>query len=157
MDIIPWRPFGGELSSLRQEMDRLWDRFVGESPLARRITGEWWPTVDVSETKDNFVIKAELPGMDEKDVSVTISGDVLTIKGEKKKEEEEKDEQHYRVERYYGSFQRSFQLPSSVKADKIEADFEKGILKVTLPKVEEAKKKEVKIKVKTGQTGKSTK
>jgi HSP20 family protein len=157
MDIIPWRPFGGELSSLRQEMDRLWDRFVGESPLARRITGEWWPTVDVSETKDNFVIKAELPGMDEKDVSVTISGDVLTIKGEKKKEEEEKDEQHYSVERYYGSFQRSFQLPSSVKADKIEADFEKGILKVTLPKVEEAKKKEVKIKVKTGQTGKSTK
>jgi HSP20 family protein len=153
MDMIPWRPFGGELSSLRQEMDRLWDRFVGESPLARRITGEWWPTVDVSETKDNFVIKAELPGIDEKDVSVTISGDVLTIKGEKKKEEEEKDEHHYRAERYYGSFQRSFQLPSSVKADKIEADFDKGILKVTLPKVEEAKKKEVKIKVKTERKG----
>jgi HSP20 family protein len=153
MDMIPWRPFGGELSSLRQEMDRLWDRFVGESPLARRITGEWWPTVDVSETKDNFVIKAELPGIDEKDVSVTISGDVLTIKGEKKKEEEEKDEHHYRAERYYGSFQRSFQLPSSVKADKIEADFDKGILKVTLPKVEEAKKKEVKIKVKTEKKG----
>ena len=103
------------------------------------------------------MIKAELPGIDEKDVSVTISGDVLTIKGEKKKEEEEKDEHHYRVERYYGSFQRSFQLPNSVKADKIEADFEKGILKVTLPKVEEAKKKEVKIKVKTKKTGKSTK
>jgi len=157
MDIIPWKPFGGELSSLRQEMDRLWDRFVGESPLARRITGDWWPTVDVSEAKDNFIIKAELPGMDDKDVSVTISGDVLTIKGEKKKEEEEKDEHHYRAERYYGSFQRSFQLPSSVKTDKIEADFDKGILKVTLPKVEEAKKKEVKIKVKTGKTGKSSK
>jgi len=138
-------------------MDKLWDRFVGESPLARRITGEWCPTVDVSETKDNFVIKAELPGMDDKDVSVTISGDVLTIKGEKKREEEEKDEHHYRAERYYGSFQGSFQLPNSVKADKIEADFEKGILKVTLPKVEEAKKKEVKIKVKTGKTGQSTK
>jgi len=157
MDIIPWRPFGGELGSLRQEMDRLWDRFVGESPLARRIYGEWSPTVDVSEAKDNFIIKAELPGIDEKDVSVTISGDVLTIKGEKKKEEEEKDEHHYRVERYYGSFQRSFQLPNSVKADKIEADFDKGILKVTLPKVEEAKKKEVKIKVKTKKTGKSAK
>jgi HSP20 family protein len=88
-------------------MDRLWDRFVGETSLGRRITGEWWPTVDVSETKDNFVIKAELPGIDEKDVSVAISGDVLTIKGEKKKEEEEKDEHHYRAERYYGSFQRS--------------------------------------------------
>ena len=157
MEIIPWRPFGGELSSLRQEMDRLWDRFVGELPLARRISGEWSPTVDVSEAKDNFIIEAELPGIDEKDVSVTISGDVLTIKGEKKKEEEEKDEHHYRAERYYGSFQRSFQLPNSVKADKIEADFEKGILKVTLPKVEEAKKKEVKIKVKTKKTGKSVK
>ena len=148
MEIIPWRPFGGELSSLRQEMDRLWDRFVGETPLAHRAGEEWWPTVDASETKDNFIIKAELPGVEEKDVSVALSGDVLTIKGEKKKEEEEKDEHHYRAERYYGSFQRSFQLPSSVKADKIEADFEKGILKVTLPKVEEAKKKEVKIKVK---------
>jgi len=157
MDIIPWRPFGGELSSLRQEMDRLWDRFVSESPLARRITGEWWPTVDVSETKDNFMIKAELPGMDEKDVNVTISGDVLIIKSEKKKEEEENDEHHYRAERYYDSFQRSFQLPGSIKADKIEADFDKGILKVTLPKVEEAKKKEITVKVKTGKTGKSAK
>jgi len=157
MEIIPWRPPGGEFGSLRREMDDLWRRFFGETPLTRRAGEEWWPTVDVSETKDNFMIKAELPGMDEKDVSVTISGNVLTIKGEKKKEEEEKDEHHYRAERYYGSFQRSFQLPSSIKADKIEADFEKGILKVTLPKVEEAKKKEVKIKVKTGKTGKSTK
>jgi len=157
MEIIPWRPFGGEVGSLRREMDDLWRRFFGETPLAHWAGEEWWPTVDVSETKDNFMIKAELPGMDEKDMSVTISGNVLTIKGEKKKEEEEKDEHHYRAERYYGSFQRSFQLPSSIKADKIEADFEKGILKVTLPKVEEAKKKEVKIKVKTGKTGKSTK
>jgi len=108
MDIIPWRPFGGELSSLRQEMDRLWDRFVGETPFVRRITGEWWPTVDVSETKDNFMIKAELPGMDEKDVNVTISGDVLIIKGERKKEEEDKDKHHYRAERYHDSFQRPF-------------------------------------------------
>ena len=95
--------------------------------------------------------------MDDKDVSVTISGDMLTIKGEKKKEGEEKDEHHYRTERYYGSFQRSFQLPNSIKADNIEAEFGKGILNVTLHKVEEAKKKEVKIKVKTGKAGKSAK
>ena len=151
MEIIPWRPIGRELSSLHQEMDRLWDRFVGETPLVRRITGEWWPTVDVSESKDNFIIKAELPGMDASDVNVSVSGNVLTIKGEKKKEEEEKDEHHYRAERYYGSFQRSFQLPASVQADKVEAAFEKGVLKVTLPKVEEAKKKEVEIKVKQPQ------
>jgi len=151
MEIIPWRPIGRELSSLHQEMDRLWDRFVGETPLVRRITGEWWPTVDVSESKDNFIIKAELPGMDASDVNVSVSGNVLTIKGEKKKEEEEKDEHHYRAERYYGSFQRSFQLSASVQADKVEAAFEKGVLKVTLPKVEEAKKKEVEIKVKQPQ------
>ena len=126
MDIIPWSPFSSELSSLRQEMDRLWDRFVGESPLARRISGEWWPTVDVSEAKDNFMIKEELPGMDEKDVNVSISGNVFTIKGEKKKEEEEKDKHHYCAERYYGSFQRSFRLPTSVQADKVEAAFDKG-------------------------------
>ena len=126
MEIIPWRPLGGELSSFRKEMDKLQDRFFGKSPLARRITGEWWPTVDVSETKDNFMIKTELPGINEKDVSVTISGDVLIIKGEKKKEEEEKDEHHYRAERYYGSFQRSFRLPTSVQADKVEAAFDKG-------------------------------
>jgi HSP20 family protein len=154
MDIIPWRPIGRELDSLRQEMDRLWDRFVGETPLVRRITGEWWPTADVSETKDNFVIKAELPGMDASDVSVSISGNMLNIKGEKKKEEEEKDEHHYRTERYYGSFQRSFQLPSGVKPEKIGATFEKGILKITLPKVEEAKKKEIKIKVKENKPSK---
>jgi len=149
MEIIPWRPIGRELSSLHQEMDRLWDRFVGETPLVRRITGEWWPTVDVSETKDNFVIKAELPGMDANDVNVSVSGNVLTVKGEKRKEEEEKDEHHYRAERYYGSFQRSFQLPSSMQAEKVEATFDKGVLRVILPKVEEAKKKEIKIKVKT--------
>ena len=149
MEIIPWRPIGRELSSLHQEMDRLWDRFIGETPLVRRITGEWWPTVDVSETKDNFVIKAELPGMDASDVNVSVSGNVLTIKGEKRKEEEEKDEHHYRAERYYGSFQRSFQLPSSMQAEKVEATFDKGVLRVILPKVEEAKKKEIKIKVKT--------
>ena len=126
MEIIPWRPLGGERGSLRRGMHDLWRRFFGETPPAHRAGEEWWPTVDISEAKDNFMIKAELPGMDEKDVSVTISGDVLIIKGEKKKEEEEKDEHHCRAERYYGSFQRSFQLPNSVKADRIEAEFDKG-------------------------------
>jgi HSP20 family protein len=148
MELVPWRPFGGELSSLRREMDDLWNRFFGETPLARRLTEEWWPSVDVSESKDTFIIKAELPGLDAKDVEVSVSGNVLTLKGEKKKEEEEKDEHHYRAERYYGSFQRSFQLPANVKADKVEAAFEKGVLKVTLPKVEEAKKKQIEVKVK---------
>ena len=86
--------------------------------------------------------------LEAKDVNVSISGDILTIKGTKKAIEEEKDEHYHRVERYSGSFQRVFQLPSGVKADKIEANFDKGVLKVTLPKVEEAQKKEIEIKVK---------
>lgn len=147
MELMPWRPFGG-LTSLRREMDDLWDRFFGEKPVPTRFTGEWLPSVDVSETEDKVLIKAELPGLDAKDVSVSMSGDLLTIKGEKKKEEEEKDEHHHYIERYYGSFQRSFRLPVNIQSDKIEASFEKGVLKVILPKAEEAKKKEIEIKVK---------
>ena len=136
------------MSPFRKEMDRLLDRFSGEAPFARTFTEMWSPSVDISETKDDFVVKAELPGMEAKDVNVSISGEVLTIKGEKKAEEEEKDEHYHRVERYSGSFQRVFQLSSGVKADKIEANFDKGVLKVTLPKVEEAKKKKIEVKVK---------
>jgi len=150
MELVPWRPFGEEIGSLRREMDNIWNRFFGETPLARRVAGEWWPSVDMSETRDSFIVKTELPGLDAKDVNVSISGDILTIKGEKKREEEEKDEHHYRAERYYGSFERSFKLPSSVQADKVEATFEKGVLKISLPKVEEAKKKQIEVKVKEG-------
>ena len=120
MELMRWRPFG-ELSSLRRELDRLWNRVFGETSLARTFAEEWSPRVDLSEIKDSFVVKAELPGVESKDVSVNISGNVLTIKGEKKKEVEGKDEQHHYVERYCGSFQRSFQLPANVKTDKIEA------------------------------------
>lgn len=147
MELTPWRPFG-ELSPFRKEMDRLWNRFLGETSFAKTFDEMWSPSVDISETKDDFVVKAELPGMEAKDLNVSISGDVLTIKGEKKAEEEEKDEHYHRVERYSGSFQRVFQLPSGVKADKIEANFDKGVLKVILPKVEEAKKKKIEVKVK---------
>jgi len=148
MELIPWRPFGMEIGALRKEMDDLFNRFLGEFPLTRRMAEEWRPSVDISETKNNFVVKAELPGLEAKDVNVSISGDMLTIKGEKKKEEEEKDEHHHYVERYYGSFQRTFQLPNTVKTDKIDATFEKGVLKVTLPKKPEAKKKDIEITIK---------
>ena len=105
-------------------------------------------SVDISETEDKILIKAELPGLDTKDVNVSISGDILIIKGEKKKEEEEKDEHHHYIERYSGSFQRSFRLPVNIQTDKVKADFDKGVLKVTLPKAEETKKKDIEIKVK---------
>ena len=147
MELVPWKPFG-ELTSLRKEMENLWNRFLGESPALRTFREDWLPPVDISETEDKLVIKAEMPGLDPKDVDVSISADVLTIKGEKKKKEEEKGEHYHCVETYSGSFQRSFRLPHNVKTDKIEATFDKGVLKITLPKTEEAKKKEVKIRVK---------
>lgn len=147
MDLVPWKP-SGELASLRKEMDKVWSRFFGETSFPGFISQEWMPSVDISETKDTLLVKAEIPGMDVKDVSVTVSGDILTIKGEKKREEEKKDEHYYCSERYCGSFQRSIRLPVNIIAEKVEATFEKGVLQVTLPKTEEAKKKEIKIKVK---------
>jgi HSP20 family protein len=146
MELVPWSPFR-ELSTFRREMDRLYDRFFGEEPFGRRFIGEWTPSVDVSETKNEVLVKAELPGLEAKDIEVNISGDLLNIKGEKKKEEEEKDEHHHYVERYYGTFERSLKLPFNVKTEKVEATFDKGVLKVKLPKTEEAKKKEIKIKI----------
>ena len=144
MELVPWRPFRA-LGSFYGEMDRLRERWFGERPLVKALTEKWLPSVDISETKDDFIVKAELPGLEAKDVNVSISGDLLIIKGEKKKDEEEKDEHHYIVERYSGSFQRVFQLPAAVKSDKLVETFEKGVLKMTLPKVEETKKKEIKI------------
>jgi len=147
MEIIPWKPFG-EVSSLRKEMDNLWNSFLGETAFPRSFSNDWLPSVDVSETDDQLVIKAELPGLDAKDVNVSISGDLLTVKGEKKKEEERKDEHFHSSERFYGSFQRSFRLPSNIKTDEVDATFNKGILELTLRKTAESKKKEIEIKVK---------
>jgi len=147
MELVPWKPFK-EVSTLRKEMDNLLSKFFGKPSLAEAFGEEWSPTLDVSETGNSIIVKAELPGLEAKDIDVSLSGDLLTIKGEKRKEEEEKGEQYHYSERYYGSFQRSFRLPTTIKSDKIEASFEKGVLKITLPKTEEAKKKEIKIKVK---------
>jgi len=143
-EIMPFRA-RRELENLRREMDRLWESFFGERALEPAET--WFPALDVTETKDNIVVKAELPGIDPKDVEISLSGNVLTIKGEKKQEKEEKDENYHLVERRYGSFLRSIKLPVEVQEDKIEASCKNGVLKVVLPKSEKAKKKEIKIKV----------
>ena len=145
MQIVPWTRFG-ELSPLRREMDDVWNRFFGETRLPRIFAREWLPSVDISETKDNLVVKAELPGLEARDIDVSVSGDVLTIKGQKKAEEEKKDELYHCRERYAGSFQRSLRLPVGVKGDKIEATFKNGVLNITIPKAEEAKKKQIEIK-----------
>jgi len=145
-ELTNWRPF--EFDRIREEMDRLWDSFSEGRPVRRSEDGrEWLPSVDVSETKNDLVIKAELPGLDPKDIDISMNNGYLAIKGEKKHEKEEKDENDHLIERSYGAFTRSVQLPREVQSDKITASFKNGILRITLPKSEEAKKKEIKIKV----------
>lgn len=137
----------GELSRLRREVDRMWEDFFGPRGWGLRPwEGEWAPAIDVSETADKVEIKAEVPGIDPKEINITLTGDVLTIKGEKKSEREETKESYHLVERSYGSFSRSLTLPAAVEVDKIDARYEKGVLTVTCPKKEEVKPKAIEIK-----------
>lgn len=102
MDLVPWKPFRDELSAFRKEMDRLWNRAFGEAAPGKVFETEWQPSADIVETAENITVKAELPGLEQKDIEVTLSGDLLTIKDEKKKEEEKKDEKYHCTERFYG-------------------------------------------------------
>ena len=131
--LMPW-------TGLKQEMDRLFDRF-GLEPWAELPTalGDWAPSLDVSETKEAFVVKAETPGMESKDIQVSLQENMLTIKGEKRQEKEDKDERYHRVERAYGAFARSVRLPVAVDGSKVTAAFKNGLLTVTLPKTPGAK------------------
>jgi HSP20 family protein len=149
-DLWDWRPF----EALRRQLDRFFD----EAPLQRR-TGEMepfnfmgWqgtPPVDFVERDNDYEVTAELPGLDQKDVEVTLSNGALVIHGEKKMEREEKNEGMFFSERRYGSFKRSFRLPENVDVDKIAASFDKGVLKVTLPKSGHTKSEEKKIEIAT--------
>jgi HSP20 family protein len=118
-DLIPWRR-GGELTGFGPEMDRLFDRFFEAWPFKLPAEGrEWAPSVDVSETAKDVVVKAEIPGMHPKDIDVSVHGDVLTLRGERKKEHEEKGESFHRIERSYGAFSRSIRLPAEIDAGKV--------------------------------------
>ena len=132
---------------MRHEMDRRLERFFGEPSGVERPAGLWTPRTNVTEADDRLTITAELPGLEAKDVDVSISGDMLTIKGEKRQEKEEKDENHHVVERTYGAFSRMVRLPAPVAADKIKASFKNGVLTVNLPKTEEAKQKAISVTV----------
>src|SRR5262250_1302100 len=146
-------------NSFRGEMDRLFDRFG--FPSLRRvfdIEPSWRPAssfsfsapaIDMSEDDKAYRISAELPGIDATDIDVSVSGDTLILKGEKRQEKDEKGKNYHFSERSYGSFQRSFQLPSSIDRDKVAADFSKGVLTITLPKRAETQKPQKKIDVKS--------
>ena len=139
-EIGPWRPFG-EMVTLRDAMDRLFEESVVTPAKAGGM-----PKINVKETKDAVIVKAELPGVAEEDVTVEVADNIMTISGEKKEEKEEKDEGFYHKEMYTGSFTRSFTLPSEVKSEKAEAEMDNGILTITVPKV--APKQAAKIAVK---------
>jgi HSP20 family protein len=149
-----WRPFGTvsrwepfrELQEIQQEMNRLFDSFFGR-PATVSAERTWFPLCDMWETKDDLYVAFELPGVREKDIQLTITGDLLTVKGERRWEREQRDDSYHRLERVYGKFERSVPLPVSVQADKVKATYRDGVLEIRLPKAEEVKPKEIKIDV----------
>ncbi len=151
-----YRPRSMRRWNLAEEMDRMMeDPFFSDWPffrlMWRRTPGDdmaWVPAVEMYEKDNNFVIKAELPGVKKEDVDISVTGDTLTIKGERKSSKEVKKEDYHRCESRYGSFTRSIMLPASVDADKVEASYENGILEIQVPKAKEAMPTKVEIKVK---------
>ncbi len=145
-ELSSWTPFR-DLVNMQREIGRVFDGLFPEYDAENAVIAQWAPRVDVSENKDAYLIKAELPGVNRNDVKITLHDNILTIKGEKKEEKEEKDVNVHRIERSFGVFERAFSLPLSVKSDKIDASFKDGVLSITLPKAEEAKPKEIEVKV----------
>ncbi len=147
-ELINTNPFK-DVEETRSEMDRFWDTFLFGVPQKRDLweEAEWLPAVDVAETKNEIIVNVEVPGMDPKEFDISLSGGILTISGEKKEEKVDEEENCHLIERRYGTFTRSILLPQEVESDKIRASYENGILTITVPKIEEAIRKEIKIKV----------
>ena len=149
-----WRPFGAadrwepfrNVSDIQGEVNRLFDTLLGR-PMTGPRGRAWLPPVDMHETKDDLVLNVELPGVSEKDVTVSITGDLLSIKGERRWNDEAKDRQYLHTERVYGQFERLVQLPMAVQADKVKASYRDGVLQITLPKAEEFKPREIEIDI----------
>ena len=150
MTLVRWEPFHN-LSSIQGRMNRIFDEAFRGQPSGSEddwaLGGTWAPAVDIFEHEGNIVLKAELPGLDPKDVDIRVENNVLSLRGERKFEGEVKRENCHRVERAYGTFSRSFTLPNVVDTEKIEADYRDGVLQVTLPQKEEAKPKQIQIAV----------
>jgi len=141
-----WEPFR-EMTSLRDAMDRLFeDSFVRPSRLLMEGEGRETVALDMYQTDNEVVVKASLPGFKPEEVDITITGDILTIKGEHKEEKETKEKDYFYKERRYGSFSRSVRIPAEIKSEEAEAAFDNGELTLTLPKAEEAKPKQIKVK-----------
>ena len=154
LDLMPWRrheieaPRKRPAAHLWSEIDDLFERFVGEKGgLGLATTKKFQPAFDFSETDSEFIIKAEVPGIDPHDVDISLSGDLLTIKGEKKEEKEESGDGFRRTERSFGSFSRTIRLPGEVREEGVKAEYKHGVLDLRLPKAESAKRRSVKIPI----------
>ncbi len=146
-----WDPFR-EFTTLQDRMNRLFQDSFGQGRDEALSTSSFAPAVDVYEDEHKITLKIEVPGIDEKDIDIRVENNTLTVTGERKFEKEEKEENYRRVERHYGSFTRSFTLPSTVDANNITADYDKGVLKVQLAKKAEAKPKQIKVNVGSAKT-----
>ena len=154
MNIVKWQrptlstwPSFGRLSDLRDEIDRLFESPLSELTRTSQLLSGWTPALDVYENKDNFVVKAELPGMKKEDIEVSLHDGSLSISGERKTESKHEEGEVYRAERFFGRFQRTVTLPTAVAADKVKAAYNDGVLTITLPKTEEAKPKKIDVSV----------
>ena len=134
-----------ELSTLQDRFNTFFENFADVSGKDQLAAGTFVPPVDVYEDEQNLVLKLEVPGMNEEDLNVSLENNILTVSGERKFEKEEKEENFHRIERRYGSFSRTFRLPNTVDAEKVDAAYDKGILKITLGKRAEAKPKQIKV------------
>jgi HSP20 family protein len=134
-----------ELSTLQDRFNSLFENFADTNGKEHLAAGTFVPAVDVYEDEQNLVLKLEVPGMNEEDLNVSLENSTLTVSGERKFEKEEKEENFHRIERRYGSFARTFRLPNTVDAEKVDAAYDKGILKITLGKRAEAKPKQIKV------------
>jgi HSP20 family protein len=146
-EMTSWSPLW-QLTSLRDEIDRLFEGPLTEfNRGSQQFLGGWLPVVDLYEDKENVVVRAELPGMKKEQIDISLHEGVLTLSGERKEEEKHKDAEVYRAECFVGRFQRTITLPSPVLGEKVSATYKDGILTVTLPKTEEAKPKQIEVKV----------
>jgi HSP20 family protein len=145
MAIIRWDPFR-DVVTLRERMNRMFeDVFSGRTDDKELTPTSWAPAVDIYETENELVLSAEIPGLSEKEVEIKVEDNTLTLKGERRFEKETKEENYHRIERSYGSFYRAFTLPNSIDPDKIQAEHENGVLRVSMPKRQELKPRTVKI------------
>ena len=151
MTLIRWSPAPGtplrELTSIQDEVHRLFDRCFTRGTLRGDLNAIFTPAVDIEETPGEFVVRVDLPGVAQKDVKVSLMGDTLTVRGERRKGSAAKEGNQHRLERVHGTFERSFTLDTPVRNDKVKAQYRDGVLEVRVPKAEEARMREIEVQV----------